>query len=179
MGGSSKNREKIVAGIREIVGFGKYEIYSAQVKTVDEGATTMDVLINEDLLIYDVRLRSVIDTDDGLYVIPAVDSYVVIGKIDGGVDFILIQASKIDKILFKIGTTTGEFTSTGIKYNGGNKGGLINIVDQTTKLNQLVTEVQTQLGLIATGLAGVGGSYAPGVLSSFVKTDFEDTKIKH
>jgi len=69
--------------------------------------------------------------------------------------------------------------ATQTQFNEGVKGGLINIVDQTTKLNSLVTEMQAELVKIQTGIVGVGGAYVPGTLSQFNKNDFEDTKIKH
>jgi WD40 repeat protein len=188
MAGSSKNREKIVAGIRELTGFGISEICSAQVSAVDEGTTTMDVLINDNLLIHDVRLRSVIDNTDGLYVIPSIDSYVVIGKIDGGVDYVLIKASKIDKVMINIGGKSLVVDTNGFVFNGGNHDGLVKIQELTTKLNNLenkFNDLLTAIQGIVVPLAPSGTyPFAPSFaaispLAQTVQTDIENPDIKH
>ena len=75
-----------------------------------------------------------------------------------------------------------------IEINGGKLGGLINIEAITAKINQLVEAFNAHTHIIPTG-AIVCGSYpnanpvtAPKILSpasSFDRTDYEDTTIKH
>lgn len=184
----SKNRQKIREGLRELVDFGAYEIYGATVSTVDEAATTIDVLINDDLIIPDVRLRSNIDTDDGMYVIPAVDSFVLIGKIDGGVDYFLIKASVIDKVIIKIGAMTMLASEDGFVFNEGNNDGLVKIQKLTTKLNDLenqVNDILTALQGITVPLAPSGTYPLAPAFASIIplvttqQTDIENTDVKH
>ncbi len=187
-GGSSANRNKIVEGIRDIVNFGKYELYSGTVSAVDEDTLTMDVLINEDLLIPDVRLRSNIDTDVGMYVIPAVDSFVVIGKIDGGVDFVLIKHSIIDKVIIKIGEMTMECSEEGFVFNDGENDGLVKVADLVTKLNNLegkVNDILQAVSGISVALAPTGSFPLAPFFASIQplvetqQTEIENTDVKH
>ncbi len=63
-------------------------------------------------------------------------------------------------------------------FNAGSNGGLIVVGSQTAKLNQLVSEMQTELAAIAIGIAGAGGTYTPGTLTTFNKSDYENDKVK-
>lgn len=97
--------------------------------------------------------------------------------------FKLIPKNNTDVVVTLINNTTGYVSMVSevdeIHLNGVTFGGIVKIVEQTAKLNQLVAELQAQLVLISAGLAGVGVSYTPATLSQFNKTDYEDTKIKH
>lgn len=185
--GDSTNRKKIIEGIKEITGFGKYEIYSGQVSAVDENETTIDVQINDELTIFGVRLKCVIDNTEGMYIIPAMNSYVVICQIDGGQDYNLIQASKIDKLLLKIGNTTLEITSTGIVFNGGSLDGLVKVNSLVSKMNAIEIKLNTILNVLKTISIPLAPSgtypFAPlfaaiASLSNTVKNDLENPKIK-
>lgn len=106
---------------------------------------------------------SVIDSISNAFIIvPELESIVVVAYTNKE-DAYCIAVEKASEILF----------------NSGLNGGLINIIPQTTKLNQLVSEIQAELIKIQAGLAGVGGVYTPGTLSQFDKNDYEDTNVKH
>lgn len=98
-------RKKIRNAIAELGKAGAYEVYEGKVLSVDENATTITVEVLE-LTFYDVRLRSVITDDTGVWVLPKVGSFVTIGQIEGGVEYVLIRPSEIDKVFIKIGTKT-------------------------------------------------------------------------
>lgn len=115
--------------------------------------------INEDADITEVRLMA--NIDNGFLLIPEVNSIVVVSFLSDSSAYVAL-VSKVSEV----------------QLNGTNFNGLIKIDEQTAKLNQLVTELQTQLGLIATGIAAGGGSYTPATLSTFNKTDYENIKIK-
>lgn len=115
--------------------------------------------INEDADITEVRLMA--NIDNGFLLIPEVNSVVVVSFLSDSSAYVAL-VSKVSEV----------------QLNGTNFNGLIKIDEQTAKLNQLVTELQTQLGLIATGIAAGGGSYTPATLSTFNKTDYENIKIK-
>lgn len=115
--------------------------------------------INEDADVTEVRLMA--NIDNGFLLIPEVNSIVVVSFLSDSSAYVAL-VSKVSEV----------------QLNGTNFNGLIKIDEQTAKLNQLVTELQTQLGLIATGIAAGGGSYTPATLSTFNKTDYENIKIK-
>lgn len=135
----------------------------SKVCTVDSvdlvNRTCYCIPINEDADITEVRLMA--NIDNGFLLIPEVDSVVVVSFLSDSSAYVAL-VSKVSEV----------------QLNGTNFNGLIKIDEQTAKLNQLVTELQTQLGLIATGIAAGGGSYTPATLSTFNKTDYENIKIK-
>jgi len=49
----------------------------------------------------------------------------------------------------------------------------------TAKNNNLVSQIQAELTKIATGIASAGGTYTPGILSTFNQSDYENTNVKH
>lgn len=135
----------------------------SKVCTVDSvdlvNRTCYCIPINEDADITEVRLMA--NIDNGFLLIPEVNSIVVVSFLSDSSAYVAL-VSKVSEV----------------QLNGTNFNGLIKIDEQTAKLNQLVTELQTQLGLIATGIAAGGGSYTPATLSTFNKTDYENIKIK-
>lgn len=135
----------------------------SKVCTVDSvdlvNRTCYCIPINEDSDITEVRLMA--NIDNGFLLIPEVNSIVVVSFLSDSSAYVAL-VSKVSEV----------------QLNGTNFNGLIKIDEQTAKLNQLVTELQTQLGLIATGIAAGGGSYTPATLSTFNKTDYENIKIK-
>lgn len=103
-----------------------------------------------------------VNKSKGFLIIPTDGSLVSVTQISEATSFISM-VSDVDQVYLA----------------GDENGGLINIVDLTTKLNALVTQLQAQLALIATGIIAGGGTYTPGTLTSFNKTNYENTKIKH
>lgn len=94
----------------------------------------------------------------------------------------------------KFGDTTLENDGKVIKFNGGDNKGLINIEDLTSKLNNLVNEVNqlrtvfnththsvttTGTSVAQTGIASPTTSPVTTPVSSFNVNDYEDTKITH
>lgn len=116
--------------------------------------------VNGDADMKDVRL--IAQNDPGFLIVPKVGSVVGVSILDSGTGYV---------------SMTSEVSE--IRLNGQSFGGIVKIDAQTIKLNQLVTQIQAQLALISTGLAGVGGVYTPGLLSTFSKTDYENTTVSH
>jgi hypothetical protein len=115
--------------------------------------------INGDADIVGVRLMA--DIQNGFLLTPSINSIVVVSFLSDSSAYVSM-VSKVSEV----------------QLNGKNFNGLIKIDQQTAKLNQLVTELQAQLTLIAAGIVAGGGSYTPGTLSQFNKTDYENTTIK-
>jgi len=102
-------------------------------------------------------------------VVPAVGSVVLVGYTNNS-DAYAVSIETADKIIF----------------NGGQNDGLINIADQTTKLNKLVTEVKALKNAYNTHTHTVSGAVTlvplvpfTGNFTKFNKSDYEDEKIMH
>ncbi len=154
-----KAKKKILSAIRELGKADKFEVYLGKVKAVNEGQTTCDVDIETDVTIFDVRLRAVVTDNKGMWVLPKVNSFVVIAQVEGGTDFVLLSASEVDKVFIVIGSTTLEVNANQIKVNndklviqgdqftvnGGNNNGLVKVAALKTKLNNLENKLNSLL----------------------------------
>lgn len=116
--------------------------------------------INGEAVLMNVRLSA--NNNKGFMLIPKNDSIVVVTLINNTTGYVAM-CSEVDEVWL----------------NGNNYNGIVKIDEQTAKLNQLVAELQAQLVLIATGITGAGGTYTPGTLSQFAKSDYENTTIKN
>ena len=83
------------------------QVFPAVVKEVDENMRTCTVRINDNVDVEDVRLYAVIDDSlKGFCLIPAIDSTVLVGAMDGRQDFYVVMFSEVDKVLGSIGDKT-------------------------------------------------------------------------
>lgn len=188
-------RKKIRDAIKELAQVGKYEVHSGKVLTVDESAATMSVEVLE-LTFYDVRLRAVVTDDTGLWVLPKVGSYVIIGQIEGGVDHVLLQPSEIDKVFVKIGGKTLFMDSIGQVFNGGDNGGLVKSESTANEINTLKIEINKLKTIITSIIAAAASPTTPvtnGTLAAYftappyditplppiTPTDLENINVKH
>lgn len=178
-----KATKKIRDGLQALGGHGIYEIYTGEVVAVDEEKTLIDVQINDNVVIYDVRLKVVIDNNNGLFIVPKPGSFVAIAQLDGGQDYALLQASEIDKVWLKIADTTWEVSSAGMVINGGANLGIVKVESLVKRLN----EIETALTEIKTGFAShvhpsngapPAAPYTYQVPNS-TNADFENTKVTH
>lgn len=102
-----------------------------------------------------------------LLITPAVGSAVVLGSLSGDLtELVVLAVDKADRI-----EMTGEVT-----LNGGSLGGLINVGDLTTKLNELVQTFNTH-----THTDSMGGQTLTPLTpaSTFRRSDYEDNQVKH
>lgn len=107
---------------------------------------------------------------------------------------------KTEKVTFTVSDSKVTVDAEEFSFNGGNKGGLININDLTTKINEFIDKFNQHThqvdsitvpgnGLIApTGGGNVTGSstategnvkVSGSQVSKLNQTDYEDTKVKH
>lgn len=114
------------------------------------------------------RLRpTALPNDAQLLITPAVDSAVVLGSLSGDLtELVVLAIDKADRI-----EMTGE-----VILNGGGLGGLINVGDLTTKLNELVQTFNTH-----THTDSMGGQTLTPLTpaSTFRRSDYEDNQVKH
>lgn len=174
--------QKIVDTIRKMVN-GDYDFqFNAIVGTVtsvDEAQRVCDVQpLLDDAKFLGVRLQGAEGLATGFVMIPKVDSYVIILPLDE-FEACVVLTTEIDKILIDTELT---------QFNGGDNGGLINIEDLVTKLNNLENRVNTIGNLMKTHVHIDPLSGTTGIISSVPtytnlgitdRGDLEDTKITH
>jgi len=158
--------------------------------------------------VLDVRMKTITDnTLESFTIVPKDGSQVVVGFHSNEVaqclvvqesEKILINTETIESIstnktdtineIYKIICDDVQVTSESFVFNGGSNLGIIKIVELTEKLNNLVDQVNdlknvynqhqhsgVQSGSSSTGLASPIGAQ----VSGFLKSYYENTKIKH
>lgn len=152
----------IINAIREISKANKtnYSIVCT-VSSIDLTANTCYcVPVNGDADLTEVRL--IADNQKGFLLIPEVDSIVIVGFLSDSSSFVSM-VSEVSEI----------------QLNGDTFGGLIKIDDLTSSINTMINNINTQLTSIAAGITGAGGAYTPIPLTTFNKTAYENTTVKH
>ncbi len=140
---------------------------------------------------------------DGIVVFPAAESYVLVAFIEESAAAVVLTET-IDSIQLAIGKTTaiindgtiqlaiGETTVSivdgNITLNGGDNGGLINIVDLTGKLNDFIdafnnhTHTLGEGAVTTSGGSNIASIEVPKISSehpTVYVSDYQDTKILH
>ena len=150
-------------------------LYFAEIVSIQDD-TTCTVKLEDDLQLSDVRLRSVVNSEEsGIVITPTVGSVVLVADLSGGKlsSMAVIMYSEIDKI----------------EINGGKNGGLINIEDLVSHINTIEDDINN----LKTAMSGWtptpqdGGAALKGAVTSWAgqsitktkKSDIEDDKIKH
>ncbi len=156
----------IVEAIQKISKQGQQDtrIQVAKVLSV-EGTTCTVELLDSQFEINEVRLQT--ETSNGVLLIPAVDSFVIIAPIDD-FEYIVVMYSALDSIQF----LDGSF------------GGLVKVVDLVTKLNNLENKVNSLITYINSHTHASNGtppspSFVGGSLTPTVRNDIENTKVTH
>jgi len=151
------NKDKIKQGIRAMVGADDPDMLIGTVSAVDDQKLCCTVKLDDDIIYYKVRLRSVVTDDTGVYLLPKVDSKVTIARVDNGGHWTVVKWSEVDKMMLKIGQTTIEVIDGSVTINEGNNKGLVKVVELTQKINALEQKVNDLL----TALQGVTIPLAP------------------
>lgn len=161
-------------------------VFPAEIKSVE--GETCSVAI-EDLVLTDVRLKSVVNNEtDHVLILPKVGSHVLVCDFSGGQyrDLVVLEYSEVEKLDVCIGQTTMVMEDGQVTMNGGENNGLVKIQELTDKLNSLVDWCKNHThGQVVTAVAGqatatIGNSGTPtSPPSKFKKDDYEDTTITH
>ena len=155
-------------------------IVECTVDSVSESKRTCDCTTLDGIKVTDVRLMSQID--DGLLVIPSVQSIVIVGYTKQLEPFIL-QFSTIDKVLVITGNTTIEIKDGSVKFNDGSFDGFVKVGDLVTKLNNLENKVNIMIGLYNSHTHAGNGvpttSLVTGTLTPTRQSELENTLITH
>lgn len=185
----AKEREIIRQGIRDLSNAKGYEVYQGEVDSVDETQQTIDVKLNDDVIIPDVRLKVILNETKGFYVVPKKGSHVIIAQMDGGVEYCLLQASEIDKLMVKIGDRTLVIDQDTHVFDGGNNKGML-IVDKSVERWNLIEQSINELKQILTAwipVAQDGGTALKNAVSTWAGQQLQETqaaqvendKVKH
>ena len=153
------------------------------VDAVDEQARTVDCTpIDESAPLPGVNLQANQGSKEGVVMIPAVESYVVVAFLSGATA-VVVLCDKIDKMLFKTGNITVEIAEQGIVLNDGALGGLVKVESMVGWMQKVYSDLQTLQSLLA--IAPVAGNGAPlGAVftpstPAPVAGNFENEKVKH
>lgn len=138
-------------------------LMSGVVKKVDG----LEVVVQMGSTEVTAQLRATAMKQDGqILMTPAVDSAVVVGSLSGDLTRLVVLAmDRCDKIEMK-----GE-----VVLNGGQYGGMVQVEELTSKLNELVRAFNTHTHTCPQGSTSTPTTAA----KSFVRSDYENTKVKH
>lgn len=178
------------------------------VDEVDKTARTIDCTpINEGAPLLGVNLQANQEADFGLCLFPEKGSYVVVGFVADGAAGVVLLTEKIEAAEIVIGGTSAVMDADGVRintekmsahinresiiFNGGGLDGLVVIQKLTDKLNELKdtvndlitkynSHIHTTTATVGTGPAGVISptTSTATAAKAFVKSDYENTKIK-
>lgn len=166
----SKNIKEIKELFRDISGYGAYEIMDGVVSKVDESSFMINVEINEGVTLYDVKLRTVSNnSQSGIICIPKIGSYVLVAKLRNTNNYVMIQSSELDKVIIDTDVKI-ELNTEKTVFNEGLKGGLVQIEELKTNLDQIKTYVTTMKGALSAALTTIDGVTGAGSTVPFNTT---------
>ena len=144
------------------------------------------------LVLIDVRLRSVLNgNQDYMIIKPQVGSMVTVADTSGG-DLRtteVVQYSEVASVEISIGGKTVSMDKTGVFFNGGHNGGLVNISALTQRLNNIERDINMLKTVFSTwvvvpqdggaALKAAATVWASSRLTETTNSNYEDTTIKH
>lgn len=143
---------------------GPSAIINATVQAVDETTSSVTVKLDSGLELDDVRLRAVIKAGNKVVLLPKVGSNILIGKIEGGDDYVVIAVEEIDKIIYVVGTVMFELDANGILLQKG-----------TETLKKVLDDLIAQIKLIVVPTnVGPSGNPLNGAAFDTIKTRIDN-----
>lgn len=161
----SKDLMLIRQYLREICDADVHEIFQGTVTTVNSNGT-IDVLVDDEVVMPGIRLRVVTGTTTGIVATPATGANVVYASIERGQDYQLISASEISRLYIRAGNTILDVTGDSVVINEGKLGGLAVIAELKAQMTLLETN-NTLLRTACSVLANALNALAPGVGPAF------------
>lgn len=174
--------EKVRGLIRSIGGQGTRteSVLLAEVIEVDKDNATMRVKFGSDLEIADVRLRSIIDGDQGMWIYPRKGSIVVLMRLGVEDEFMAIGYEKYDKVLIKGEQISLEVNQENIIFNGNRLDSYLTDINALTdKINQLEQQINDLKGVFRnwTPVIQDGGAKLKIGVSEWAAVDIIKTQI--
>ena len=180
--------QQIRKAIQQIVGGADAGYVLCTVDSVDVSKRTCNVTAVSDFTasIPDVQIMA--GVEDGMLLVPSVDSQVVICVADGCTPYVAMY-SQLDKVLFVVGDMGVMVTNDGVQINDGSLGGLIKIEDLVSKINTIEQDINTLKTVFSgwTPVSNDGGAALKAAaaawfaqqLSQTTKSDIENTAVTH
>lgn len=168
----------------------KVQIVVANVDAVNVQARTCDVTTisgKESTAILGVKLMASID--DGVLLVPSINSTIYVCYSTYNVPYVALFSS-LDQILFISGSSQVSIVDGKVMFNDGSFGGLVEVAQLVTKLNNLeslvndlVVRYNSHTHVLAlsagTGTAAPTATTEPTVLTPTVRANIENTLVTH
>lgn len=156
------------------------------------GIDTIDVDV-DGITYHDVQLQAITEgAGKSLVIIPAKGSNVIIGNVEHGTGYVLINADKVDRILIKQANDMYiDVIKDVVKLNGDSEGGLVQIQELKDNLDALKNYVEAMHAALPTAFSAIlastsangalgAQSYQAAMLGqAIVIKDMENKKVKH
>lgn len=183
---------ELITAIQQMAGTyqnDKVHMLLCTVTAVNEDNRTCDVeSVNGDATLSFVDVELMVGVNDGMLLIPAVDSQVYIAYSNVVSPYVTMY-SELDKIIYITGNSGIEITDGSIKFNNGSFGGLVKIEDLVNKLNTIEQDLNTLKTVFSgwTPVANDGGAalkaaaatwYAQQLTTTTV-ADLENDSVTH
>ena len=177
--------------LKDIVGKERSVMLGSVVSTDENKGLCAVSPVGSEVTINDIRVRSLSDKGNGIYIIPKKDSKVLIENIDGADNYHVLEYGEISKIIYKSSTNKLVIDSENdeILVNEGKNGGLIKIQDLVKKMNEVEKKLNTVISKfnshthsgVTTGgsVSGTTPNLIPGTLQPTKVNEIENKKVKH
>lgn len=198
--------QRAIQTLAGVKGEDKVHLIAANVTSVDEAARTCNVDVLSGLgqtVIENVQLMA--SVDDGILLVPAIDSTIIVSYSTYNQPFVSLfsELSKVvlvagqnnasiqidqNGVLLDIADTKMMISNGLIKFNEGDLGGLVKVIELTEKLNALENKVNqiisafnshTHILTLSTGTGSAAPTASPvsGTLTPTQRADIENEKI--
>lgn len=167
--------------------FGPASLIPAVVTAINDD-DTVAVTTSDDVMIDDVRLKSVVKTGTKFIVTPALNSNILIGRIENSEEFIVAAVDELKEVRIEISDTSIVADENGIVMNGGNLHGLVTrdgVKGQLNKIEQDITNLKSAINTWVpvandggAALKAATASWSTSTLIQTVSSDIENTKVK-
>lgn len=147
-------------------------VVECTVTSVDASARTCDARTLSGIPVTGVRLMA--EVDDGVLILPAVDSVIIVMYTKSITPFVC-QFSKIDKVLVITGDSTVEIKDGLVKFNDGSYDGFVKVGKLVERLNDL----ENKINAIITWGATVTPPLSTSPMIPTQQNDIENTLITH
>jgi hypothetical protein len=131
---------QIIEAIQKIAGTQLAdEVYMipCTVESVDLDALTCDCIAVGGTAVTDIPgVQLMAEVDDGMYLVPSIGSIVLVIYSKRQPPFIALF-SQLDDVVFNIGNSALEISTTAVKINDGSFGGLVKVTEIVTRLNNI------------------------------------------
>lgn len=146
----SSRASRIKHSIRSMTERSGWEIMEGTVSAIDTDALTVDVTLDEGPGEYGIKLRAVSNGNkSGLVCIPKMGSTIIFGRVRGERDFVMLQASELEKTTLEMDGATIVVSASGIEIKRGGQSLLQALVDFVQELQNVVVTQGTTPNVVA------------------------------